>query len=765
MIVAALVILVGTAGSLLGSGALARGDRRQAQQNATNSATEISSALMRNIQHEQDLVDLVGAFVNGDPRFSQADFLAWTSAAQILGRYPELERIGVIMYVPAGDLAHFESVQTMVPAAPSGGGGAYQVDPSGSRPYYCLSSMALIRKGQVVPPSGYDFCTGSIGAGLIGAASEGVSSYIPQRTQDGTELALGTPIYRTGSTPPTPAGRLGALEGWTGAEIRPDVILTSALSGHPGTSVAFHYGHGATGATFASGPRAKRAVATTFHFTNGWTVQVFTPAAGVGTSSTAISVLVGGILISMLAGLVIYLLGAGRSWALLLVRERTDEIKHQAFHDSLTGLPNRALVIDRIDQMVLRSRRDHTSVAVLFLDLDDFKLINDTLGHPVGDRLLIAVGARLSGILRGNDSVGRLGGDEFVVLVENRSGQPDAEVVAHRILGALDAPFEIAGSQSPLTVTASIGIAQGDGGGAEALLQKADIALYAAKAAGKKRCLVFSPSMQMDLDDHRRLAIDLKGALEADQFFLVYQPTVSLSTGAVTGVEALLRWRHPRRGVVPPDQFIPMLESSGLIVPVGRWVLDMACRQSVLWCRPGRQFTVAVNLSAVQLENDQIVDHVRSAMSERDFDPALLTLELTESALMRDPESTGSVLTRLKSLGVRLAIDDFGTGYSSLAYLRQFPIDILKIDQSFIGAMGESEESMAIVHTLVQLGKLLGLETIAEGVETPDQLYRLTDELVDTGQGFLFAGPMDVGSVDRLIMEAPDFLRMIAARR
>jgi len=773
LVVAALLILVGSAGSVLGAGAIAREDHRQAERNATNSATEVSVALVRDIDHEQDLVDLAGAFVIGDPRFSQADFVGWGNAAQIFERYPELEGLGVIMYVPAASLARFESVQTLVPTASPGsppGAGSYQVSPSGVRPFYCLSSMSLERKGQLSSPPGYDFCSGPLRNGLLGAGNTGVSSYVPVKTATGTELAFGTPIYQGGPVPKTPAGRQAALVGWTGAEISPDVILANALSGHPGTSVTFHYGSNAgntsadAGATFASGPRARGVQATTFDLSNGWRVRVFTPVGGgVRTIADALFVLMGGVLISMLVGLVIYLLGAGRSRALLLVRERTEEINHQAFHDSLTGLPNRALILDRIDQMVLRSRREHTSVAVLFLDLDNFKLINDTLGHTIGDRLLIAVGTRLSGILRGHDSVGRLGGDEFVVLVEGNAGRPEVEMVANRILGVLEAPFEIAGSDMPLLVSASIGIVNCEDEPAEVLLQKADIALYGAKAAGKKRSMVFSPSMQVDLDDHRRLEVDLHGALEAGQFFLLYQPTVSLSTGATTGVEALLRWRHPERGVVPPDQFVPMLESSGLIVAVGQWVLKTACRQSAQWRRPDRQFTVAVNLSAVQLENDKIVDHVRSAMSAGDFDPALLILELTESALMHDPESTGLVLARLKSLGVRLAIDDFGTGYSSLAYLRQFPIDILKIDQSFVVGIGDSEESAAIVHTLVQLGKLLGLETIAEGVETPDQLRRLTDEQVDTGQGFLFARPLDVGAVDRLVMEDPDYFSMITA--
>ena len=436
------------------------------------------------------------------------------------------------------------------------------------------------------------------------------------------------------------------------------------------------------------------------------------------------------------------------------MRDRTDELHHQAFHDSLTGLPNRALILDRAGQMLARARRENTAVAAFFLDLDDFKDINDTLGHKAGDQLLTGVGARLDGVLREGDTVGRLGGDEFVVLAEGASLKAGAGTVADRILDAFNAPFEISDSDAPLAVSASLGIAVGDRTTPDGLLRDADAAMYRAKAAGKHRAVLFSHSMQESLDDHRHLEADLHRALENGQFFLLYQPTIDLATGAFVGVEALLRWRHPDRGIVRPDEFIPSLESSGLIVPVGRWVLEAACQQAAAWQGQGHQITVSVNISAVQLERDRIIDDVDDALEASGLDPKHLILELTETALMHDVQATLTRLSLLKAIGVTIAIDDFGTGYSSLAYLRQFPVDILKIDQSFVSGIADSSETAAIVHTLVQLGKVLELTTFAEGIENEDQLRYLRRERVDIGQGFLFARPLEAGAIHHLLVSS-----------
>jgi diguanylate cyclase (GGDEF)-like protein len=479
------------------------------------------------------------------------------------------------------------------------------------------------------------------------------------------------------------------------------------------------------------------------------------------TDTYSLTFLIAGLIISLLVGSLIYLLGSSRTRAVTMVHERTDQLQFQAFHDSLTGLPNRALILDRLDQMMARSRREHTPVAALFLDLDDFKNVNDTLGHNAGDQLLAAVGVRLATALRDGDSVGRLGGDEFVVLVEGASLAAGAKVVAQRILDLLATPFEISRSDTPLVVTASIGIATGIREDSEDLLHDADIALYRAKAAGKERAVVFASSMQVAANDHRKLDLDLRSALELDQFFLQYQPIVDLGTGEFTGAEALLRWRHPERGVLEPSEFMSALESSGLIVPVGRWVLHTACSQGATWQHDGHPLAVSVNLSVLQLEGNRIIEDVFNALSRSDFNPGMLTLEITETILMKDVPAIIDRLDSLKAVGVRLAIDDFGTGYSSLTCLRKFPIDVLKIDQSFVSGISDSVESAAIVHTLVQLGKALGLGTVAEGIETQQQRMRLEAEGVDFGQGYLFAQPLDVKAVNSLLAQHPRYRTVI----
>ncbi len=449
-----------------------------------------------------------------------------------------------------------------------------------------------------------------------------------------------------------------------------------------------------------------------------------------------------------------YLLGTGRSRALALVRARTEELEFRALHDSLTGLPNRPLVLDRVGQLLARSEREGTRVAALTLDLDNFKDINDSLGHGAGDELLVAVGTRLVGALRGRDTVGRLGGDEFVVLVEGDGVDSGAGPVAQKILDLFEEPIRISACLAALPVSVSIGIAEGDCSTADGLLRDADVARHRAKEGGKNRAAVYSRSMQDEIDHSRSLVADLRGALDAGEFFVVYQPVFDLSSGSLFGVEALLRWQHPARGVVAPLEFVPVLESTGLIVPVGRWVLEQACRQGARWQDRGHRVALAVNVSGRQLERDAVVDDVDGALSASGLDPGVLIVELTETALMQDVPSIVGRLDLLKSLGVSIAVDDFGMGYSSISYLEQFPVDILKIDQSFVSRIADSSESAALVHSLVQLGKALGLRTVAEGIETDVQRLRLKAEAVDYGQGFLFAPPLDGKALDLLIETA-----------
>jgi diguanylate cyclase (GGDEF)-like protein len=435
-----------------------------------------------------------------------------------------------------------------------------------------------------------------------------------------------------------------------------------------------------------------------------------------------------------------------------------EQIRHQALHDALTGLPNRSLILDRTEQLLGRARRDRAPVAALFLDLDGFKEINDTLGHAAGDQLLRAVASRLSTTIRESDTLARLGGDEFVVLVDGVSVDSGPDLVAERLLEVLRPPFVLEGrEQTPLTITASIGIATADErSSAGDLLRDADVALYQAKAAGKNRSVVFAPAMQAAVRDRLELEMDLRTAVDAHQLRLAYQPIFDLDDGRITGVEALLRWEHPTRGTIQPDGFVPLLEDTGLIVEVGSWVLEEACRQTATWRDHGHEIDVAVNVSARQLEADRLVDDVRHALALADLPASALVVEITETTIMRDTDATIARLRELKALGVRLAVDDFGTGYSSLAYLRQFPVDSLKIDRSFISGLGDSDDAAALVHTLVDLGKALGLTTLAEGIEDADQYVRLRNESCDRGQGFLVSRPLAADDLEAFLSVTND---------
>jgi diguanylate cyclase (GGDEF)-like protein len=433
---------------------------------------------------------------------------------------------------------------------------------------------------------------------------------------------------------------------------------------------------------------------------------------------------------------------------------RQRELAFLATHDALTGLPNRTLILDRVDQALIRARRDQVPLAALFVDLDNFKSINDSLGHDIGDELLRAVAARLTAVVREDDAVGRLGGDEFVVIVSEVSLAAGPELIAERLLEALERPFKLAGAgDTQLKVSASIGIASGDRESAGELLRDADIAMYQSKWDGRHRYTAFKSGMQTAVQTRMELEMDLRMALENDEFFLVYQPTFNLQDMSATGMEALIRWNSPTRDIVQPESFIPILEETGLIVPVGTWVLLEACLQGVAWRDAGYPIGIAVNVSARQLDTDDFVTVVEHALQESGLDPSSLTIEITETALMRDADQTALRLAAVKELGVRIAIDDFGTGYSSMAHLQHFPVDALKIDRSFIAQMAHNREGETILQTLVQLGKTLSIETLAEGIEQTHELTLLQGERCDSGQGFLFARPLDAADTESFLQQ------------
>jgi len=433
---------------------------------------------------------------------------------------------------------------------------------------------------------------------------------------------------------------------------------------------------------------------------------------------------------------------------------REEELSFLATHDPLTGLPNRTLILDRVEQMLARARRSQTPVAALFVDLDNFKDINDTLGHAAGDELLQAVAARLDGATRGTDALGRLGGDEFVVISDELLLDVGPELIAERLLETLKEPFTLGTEgETRVTVTASIGIAAGDQSSAEELLREADIAMYRAKWDGKNRHVVFETGMKDTVQNRMQLEMDLREAVDNKEFFLAYQPTLDLRDMRPTGVEALIRWKHPVRGIVQPDDFIPLLEETRLITEIGKWVLEEACAQGAAWRAAGYPIGMAVNVSGRQLDSDQVILDVEQALSHSGLDPEALTIEITETSLMRNIEETARRLVAVKQLGVRIAIDDFGTGYSSLAHLQRFPVDALKIDRSFILGLKDNQEGETLIRTLVQLGKSLSIETFAEGIEQQQELSLLRGEDCDNGQGFLFARPLNVAATEKFLKD------------
>jgi diguanylate cyclase (GGDEF)-like protein/PAS domain S-box-containing protein len=444
-------------------------------------------------------------------------------------------------------------------------------------------------------------------------------------------------------------------------------------------------------------------------------------------------------------------------------RALSQRMAHLAEHDSLTDLPNRLLLNDRLAQAMALAQRHNEKMAVLFLDVDRFKHINDSLGHDTGDRLLQSVAERLRQCVRTSDTVSRQGGDEFVVLLSEVMHAQDATICAEKILLAVSLPHHI--DQHDVHVTASIGIVMypDDGEDADTLLKNADFAMYQAKDSGRNNYQFYEAELNSTASERQSLETGLRYAIQDHEFALYYQPQIDLKSGAMTGVEALIRWRHPTRGMILPEQFISIAEESGLIVPIGQWVLREGCRQARSWQDAGLPVRLAINISAVELRAKDFVAGVRRVLAETRFDPRCLVLELTETFLMQDSKSTGNVLGAIKGMGVQLALDDFGTGYSSLSYMRRFPIDILKVDKSFVRDLTTDADDASIVSAVINMGKSLHMRVIAEGVETQAQLTFLEEHDCLEGQGNYFSCPLAAPEFGGLLHHGIRHERKVAA--
>jgi diguanylate cyclase (GGDEF)-like protein len=766
---AGLLAVLGVLGSVAAARVVAHGDHQRAHSAFTASAAQVASTLTLAIQHEEDLVVSARAFIVGNPNASQAAFARWTVDVEALARYPELEGGGEVQAVPSSKLGAFIARKTAEPASATGPAAPFVVLPPGRRPFYCLVALSFVRRVQpaTTQPPGLDYCGGltALRGVFLAARDTGHNAYLPFRSGPVTVLAVESPLYRGGLVPATLAARRRAFIGAFGTTVVPQVLLDAALRGHPGMAVELRY-RASSRVAFRDGTLAPGGQTAKVALDYGWVMEAAAApiATGVLADSTASAVLGGGIALSVLIALLVFVLGTGRARAFAMVREKTREVSHQALHDALTGLPNRALVLDRAEGMLARAKRDPAILAAaLYIDIDRFKYVNDNFGHASGDRLLQVVAERLRGVVRDQDTVGRLGGDEFIVLLESTTYEAPPDVIATRVIEAMREPVTLDDGETTISASASVGISIGTRATADELLRDADLALYTAKAAGKDRAVLFQASMQSTAEDRLQLEIDLDDALKNEQFFLLYQPIVALASQAVVGVEALIRWRHPERGIVEPDDFIPLAEETGRIVPIGRWVLNEACRQAAVWEGQGLLVGMSVNVSAYQLDRDGFREDIQRALAESGIRPSSLTLEITETALMRDVPAASERLKAIKALGVRIAIDDFGTGSSSLSYLREFSADSLKIDRSFISGISDSSESAAIIHTLVELGKLLHIETLAEGIEELDQLAQLQSERCDHGQGFLFAQPLDAAGIERFLAGSPAASEMTPA--
>ena len=748
-VIAALLVISGSMGSLFGANLYARSADQKTHKAFLTASTEIAASLKLSIQRQQDLISSTESYLIGNPNANQAQFVKWANTVHVLHRYTDLEALGIVKIIPAAQIKAYAfqaaSEQTTV----------FNIVPAGKRPFYCLAPLGIFRSTAPSLPRNIDLCASTLRTAILAGRNSGKSDVLPFSDLGLATIGLETPIYRGGSVPTTVAARKKSFLEFVGLILLPNVMLQQAREGHPGTAVALRFGGENSASVFKNGAIPAGAQMASVKLPDGWSVETWGIGQNVGLfhPGDALAMLLAGLALSLLLGALIFALGTSRVRSMQLVDERTDQLLYQAMHDPLTDLPNRALIADRIEQLLARNRRNETLGAALYVDLDDFKNVNDTLGHAAGDLLLVSVADRMKGTLRDADTIGRMGGDEFVVLIDGDDHKEAPEQVAKRLLNVMRQPFVLDGVEIPMTVTASIGIAIGDRKSGGEFLRDADVALYQAKAAGKNQYMFFNPKMQTDIGRRLALEFDLRSALVGNQFYLLYQPIYNLEDLTIVGVEALLRWKHPTEGVIQPDEFIPILEQTGQIREVGAWVLAHACEQMATWHARGDTLDVSVNVSGRQLDNDLIVDHIRDAILTSGLDVTSLIIEVTETALMLDVELSVKRLQAIKDLGVRIAIDDFGTGYSSLGYLRQFPIDCIKIDKSFTNAMTTSVESQALVKTFIQLGKDLGLKTLAEGVETISQMDLLRANHVAEVQGFLFSHPLEPDILEAQILE------------
>ena len=800
--VAAVCVVAGVAGSVLGARAVAHNDTAKTRQTFARSATAIGTTLKLAIQREEELAVSASTYYARNPLTSPAEFDAWANWARMVHRYPELQSLSLVTLIRSPELAayqaqisgHAVAVKPLRPGsgpattsgkgpattsgsakgsasakgsgsatgsatAPNGAG--VKIVPASDHHYYCLAVAQLARNHAAATAAGMDYC--ALTAGLLLTRDAGVSSYTTVTSHRGQVLEVVTPVYRGNVTPHTQMGRETASVGWLREVLAPSVVLGQVLQGHPGYAVRARYKTGSANVVFASGAPQTGAQSATTNLHDGWSVRSYGAPAGEGVleNGNALMLLIGGCLLSALAGLLVFVLGDGPTptWTRARAPKRSrkpsggDQNRDQDLYDALTGLPNRALTLDRAAGMVARAGRHSGMLAgALFIDVDWFGDVNDKLGQEAGDQLLQIVAERLEGVVRTGDTVGRYGEDEFLVLVESAARGARLDSLAQRVIESLHKPVELDGFGPSFYTTASIGVAFGRYTTPEDLLRDARLALSSAKAAGKDRYTLFNANMRSVIESRSVLEAELNTALGESQFHLNYEPIYDLSTRKVVGLEALIRWQHPKKGVVDPDEFIPLAEDTGLIVPIGRWALEEACNRGATWNVAGHRAGISVKVSPNQLNRDGFATDLRRALQQSGMEPSLLTVEIAETTVMRDLAAAAERLREIKQLGVRIAIDDFGgSGYARHSDLQRLPLDCLKVDRSSLAASDDEDYRNWLLEAILIVGRELSLKVIATGIETHEQMDTLQAMRCTLAQGPIMGQPVSADAVESLL--------------
>jgi diguanylate cyclase (GGDEF)-like protein len=757
-LLAFVVVVAGLAVSVFGAREIARSDADGARSSFTHSAAGVAGAVNLAVAHQEGLATAAGTYLSRNPEGSTAEFDAWAHWSRALRNHPELEALGAVALVRSPELTAFHDQLAGRPSKASSAA-KHKTQAAASTSFSCLTIGQVARSPLVETAFGSDVCSSH--RALLATRDSAHTIYRSASVNGKPVLEELTPAYRGSTVPKSTHGRRAAFIGWTREVIVPQVMLSEAMKGLPAGAAVLAHRSGSSETTFAVGARPAKPLSASASLHSGWTLQTFAaqPSESISADGDALAFLIAAAIASLLAGALIALRArrvAAAELAAPAAAPSVEQRPREDLYDSLTGLPNRGLTLDRAERMLARAGRNSAiMVGALFIDIDWFKDLNDKLGEQAGDQILKIVGERLEDVVRTHDTVGRYSGDEFVVIVESQVRGMRLDALARRIIESLHKPVDIEGFGPSFCLTASIGVAFGRYATPEDLLRDAHMALFAAKAAGKDRYTLFNANMRSIIEGRGVLEVDLNTALQDDQFSLLYQPVYDLSENRVVALEALLRWVHPTKGEVPPADFVPLAEESGLIVPIGRWVLEEACNRAAAWNVAGHRVSVAVKVSAKQLGRENFSTDVLRALQMSGLEPSLLVLEIAETTVMEDKADAARRLEALKQLGVKIAVDDFGSGYAYRSDLQQMPIDFLKVDRGSLAASEDEDYRSWLLEAILVFGRDLSLTVVAKGVESQDQLTALREMGCAMAQGYFLGDPAAVEDVERFFNVAP----------